>query len=284
MFWEQQLRDRLTAAGNAGCPGGSAGDHEDVTPAALPAAGGRGGGGGGGRGRGAAAADRQRPRRRRQRLRDRQRRHGPRDEPADRHRPDSAGQVPAGRTRTSSARFSSTTCSMRRRRAIAAAPRTACGPSISVERREARRSSFDAKGAAIAGAAAPTFGTDGTIYIATGSGRFPGRERRRLARREDADAEGLVLRGRIAVHLGPDRVPAQGQGSHRGGQQGRPAVRARQRVAWRRRSQDAAPQELAVLEPGRRSDRPRHVARCGGHALGRRHRRAGPCMPTRSSR
>ncbi len=33
--------------------------------------------------------------------------------------------------------------------------------------------SYDAKGAAIAGSAAPTFGTDGTIYIATGAGSSP---------------------------------------------------------------------------------------------------------------
>jgi hypothetical protein len=33
--------------------------------------------------------------------------------------------------------------------------------------------SFDAKGASIAGSAAPTFGTDGTVYIATGAGNSP---------------------------------------------------------------------------------------------------------------
>jgi hypothetical protein len=33
--------------------------------------------------------------------------------------------------------------------------------------------SYDAKGAPIVGAAAPTFGTDGTIYVATGSGNSP---------------------------------------------------------------------------------------------------------------
>ena len=33
--------------------------------------------------------------------------------------------------------------------------------------------SWDAKGASIAGAAAPTFGTDGTLYVATGSGSSP---------------------------------------------------------------------------------------------------------------
>ena len=32
---------------------------------------------------------------------------------------------------------------------------------------------FDAKGAAVAGSAAPTFGTDGTIYVATGAGTSP---------------------------------------------------------------------------------------------------------------
>jgi hypothetical protein len=32
---------------------------------------------------------------------------------------------------------------------------------------------FDAKGAAVAGSAAPTFGTDGTIYVATGTGNSP---------------------------------------------------------------------------------------------------------------
>ena len=32
---------------------------------------------------------------------------------------------------------------------------------------------WDAKGAAVAGTAAPTFGTDGTIYVATGAGGSP---------------------------------------------------------------------------------------------------------------
>ena len=54
-----------------------------------------------------------------------------------------------------------------RPRTIAAARRTACTRSIS---RQKSVKSWDAKGAAIAGTVAPTFGTDGTIYVATSGG------------------------------------------------------------------------------------------------------------------
>ena len=53
----------------------------------------------------------------------------------------------------------------------------------SIWRSEAKTvQSYDTKGAAVAGTAPPAFGTDGTLYIATGSGNSRSGERGRLAR------------------------------------------------------------------------------------------------------
>ena len=139
MFWEQHLGDRglPTDRGDGRVsPGGLTAIDEDDGPLRPPpvAAGWTGVRGGGQEAAAvrAVAGHRGRPRRRRQRVRDLQRRHGARDESADRHGSDSAGEVPSGPTRRSSARSSSTTCSMRRRRATAPARRTASGRWISL--------------------------------------------------------------------------------------------------------------------------------------------------------
>ena len=99
---------------------------------------------------------------------------------------------------------------------------------------------YDAKGAAVAGSAPPTFGTDGTVYISTGAGNSPVANAVVSLESKTLGAEGLVLGRRFSVHVESGRLPVQGQGSHRRGKQGRPVVRARQCVSWWRRSQDAA--------------------------------------------
>ena len=137
--------------------------------------------------------------------------------------------------------------------------------------------SWDAKGAAIAGNVAPTFGTDGTVYVATGAGGIRVRQRRRGARWHRAHGQGLV-RGSHAVRVGPGRLPASGQRHRRGGQQRRPDLPAGRRLARRRRSQDAAREVAAVCGRCRLPGRgPVDMAGCRRHPLDRRTvwRRAG---------
>ena len=94
----------------------------------------------------------------------------------------------------SSGRSSSTTSSMRRRRVTAAARRTASGPSISSS--DAKTvTTLDTKGARWPAPRAPTFGTDGTLYVATGGGDSPVANAVVSLDVEDAGAEGLVLAG-----------------------------------------------------------------------------------------
>ena len=127
--------------------------------------------------------------------------------------------------------------------------------------------SWDSQGAAIAGAVAPTFGTDSTIYVATGSSRSPVANAVVSLEPKTLTQKDWFAAAR-RVHVGAGRRPAQRQGPRRGGERGRPPLRARQRIAWRRGSQDAALEDLAVLERGRRHERACDLARCGGHAVG----------------
>ena len=115
--------------------------------------------------------------------------------------------------------------------------------------------SWDAKGVPIVGTVAPTFGSDGTIYVATGAGAS---EYANAVVALDANglrAKDWFSRRRVAVHLGAGRLPAAGEGCRGRGQPGRTDLPARQRVARRRRSQDAA-REVAAVRRRRRTSRP----------------------------
>ncbi len=143
--------------------------------------------------------------------------------------------------------------------------------------------SWDSQGAAIAGAVAPTFGTDSTIYVATGSSRSPV--------------------GNAVVSLEPKNAQRRRTGSPR-------APRSRRRrssssttartSSWRRtrmaactsstahrlaarttRRRSRGPRSSRAGPPARAGLRPGSMRRARG---GWSPRRAGPCTPTRSSR
>ena len=101
-------------------------------------------------------------------------------------------------------------------------------------------------------------------------------ELNRRARRRDVEGEGLDPAG-VGFHFHASGVHRRGQDLCRR-HVGQAALRARCGVARRRRSSDAALRDAGCLRCAeRRSVRPRHVARRGGHALDsgggkRRHR------------
>ena len=134
-------------------------------------------------------------------------------------------------------------------------------------------------GAHVAGSAGPTFGTDGTLYVATtkdaSDGPEPPRQQRRRARPRDASAEGLVRDRWRRLQRVAGRVQAQGPRAGRRVGQRRPPVPARRRVAWRGRPPDAAPRHGEVLGAGHRR-RPGDVGGRRARAGSSPRSRAGP--------
>ena len=171
MFWEQKLGTPAAPSGNAGCPTGLPAVTR-VTPVTAPAPGARGGGGGGGRGRGAA---------------------GPqiangrggndnlfvvgRDGLVHVMNPQiGTDQIPPVTFLPANANVVG---SVLVDNVLYAATAGKCGGAangvwaVDLASDAKAVMSFDTKGAAIVGTTAPTFGTDGTIYIATSSGDSP---------------------------------------------------------------------------------------------------------------
>jgi outer membrane protein assembly factor BamB len=169
MFWEQKLR--TPAAGSAACPARPPAITR-VTVLTAPAAGARGAGGGG-RGRGAG---------------------GPQIVPSGRGGNDNlfaisgdglvhvmnpqigTDQIPPVKFLPANANVVG---SILVDNVLYAATTGNCGGvangvwAIDLASEGKTVASFDAKGAAVIGTAAPTFGTDGTVYIATGPGNSP---------------------------------------------------------------------------------------------------------------
>ena len=171
MFWEQKLRTPAAPSGNAACSSGLPAITR-VTPVSAPAPGARGGGGGGGRGRGAG---------------------GPqiangrggndnlfvvgRDGLVHVMNPQvGTDQIPPVKFLPANANIVG---SVLVDNVLYAATTGKCGGAANgvwaVDLASDAKTviSFDAKGAGIVGTTAPTFGTEGTIYIATGSGDSP---------------------------------------------------------------------------------------------------------------
>jgi hypothetical protein len=169
MFWEQKLRTPAAPSGNAGCSAGLPAIAR-VTPVSAPAPGARGGGGGRGRGAGGPQIANGR---------------GGNDNlfvvgrdglvhvmnpqiGTDQIPP--VAFLPANANIVGSALVDNV---------LYAATTGKCGGAANgvwaVDLASDAKAvvSFDAKGAAIVGTTAPTFGTDGTIFIATGSGDSP---------------------------------------------------------------------------------------------------------------
>ena len=101
--------------------------------------------------------------------------------------------------------------------------------------------SWDAKGARIAGAVGPAFAPDGTVIVATGASGGDATFANAIVALEPRTlkVEGLV-HGRHAVHVVSDRVHAGRADARRGGERGRQPLRARRGIARRQRSQDPA--------------------------------------------
>ena len=122
-------------------------------------------------------------------------------------------------------------------------------------------------GAHVAGSAGPSFGTDGTLYVATTTDASPdpepARQQRRRARPGDASAEGLARHRRRGLQRFAGRVHAQGPRARRRVRQRRPPLPARRRVAGRRRPPDAAARHGEVLGGGH-GRRPRDLGRRSG--------------------
>ena len=136
-----------------------------------------------------------------------------------------------------------------------AARRTASGQWISSDE-DKTVATFDTSGAGVAGAVAPTFGTDGTVYVATGSGDSPvanaivSLEPRTLKQRDWFTAPTPFMSAPVVFQSkGKDMIVAR--------QQGWPALPVGQRIDGGRRSQHRALQ-----------DGPDHVGRAGCAGLG----------------
>jgi len=186
VFWEQKLATSAKGAGTAACPGGLTALTR-ITQVAPPAPAARGarGGGGGGFGAGGARGP-QIP--------------GGRDAPATVFAISSGGMIHVmnpqiGTDRTPPVKFlkpnANVVGSILADNFLYAATTGSCGGNangvyavdlasepgsvVSGDAKETSKTvvSWDAKGAAIAGNTAPTFGTDGTIYVATGGGSSP---------------------------------------------------------------------------------------------------------------
>lgn len=176
MFWTQQLATRGKTPGTAACPAGVP-TLTKAAAAAPPAPGGRGrgaGGGGGAGGRGAAPQGPVMP--------------GGRDAVDNVYAISSGGlvhlmnpqigtdQIPPVKFLPPNARV---TGSILVDNVLYAATTGNCGGapngvwSLQLLSEDKAVSTFDTRGASVAGAVAPTFGTDGTVYVATGAGESP---------------------------------------------------------------------------------------------------------------
>ena len=97
---------------------------------------------------------------------------------------------------------------------------------------------YDAKGAAVAGSAPPTFGTDGTVYISTGAGNSPVANAVVSLASKTLEQKDWFSAGASPFTSNPVVFQDKGKDLDRRGKQGRQAVRARQRVSRWSRSQD----------------------------------------------
>jgi outer membrane protein assembly factor BamB len=173
MFWAQHLATASRVAGTATCPGGLTAITKAT--AVAPPAGGRGrGAGGGGGGQGAAP--------------DRPVMPGGRDAAENVFAISSGGMVhlmnpQVGTDQIPPVKFlppnAKVVGSILVDNVLYAATTGNCGGAangvwaVDVVSDAKTVTTFDTKGAGVAGAVAPTFGTDGTIYVGTGSGNSP---------------------------------------------------------------------------------------------------------------
>ena len=216
MFWEQQLRTPAAASRTAPCSSGPPAITR-VTPVTAPATGARGGGGGG-RGRGAAGPQIANGRGGNDNLfvigRDglvhvMNPQVGTDQIPPVKFLPPDANVV--GSVLVDTVLYAATTGT------CGGAANGVWAVDLASDARAV--ASFDSKGAAIVGSTAPTLGTDGTIYIATGSGNSPvanaivSLEARTLAQKNwfTAGASPFTSNPIVFQHKGKDLVVAANQ-------------------------------------------------------------------------
>src|SRR5688572_7126250 len=216
MFWEQQLRTPEAASRTAACSSGLPAITR-VTPVAAPATGARGGGGGG-RGRGAAGPQIANGRGGNDNLfvigRDglvhvMNPQVGTDQIPPVKFLPPDANVV--GSVLVDNVLYAATTGR------CGGAANGVWAVDLASDARAVM--SFDVKGAAIVGSTAPTLGTDGTVYIATGSGDSPvanaivSLEARTLAQKNwfTAGASPFTSNPIVFQHKGKDLVVAANQ-------------------------------------------------------------------------
>jgi outer membrane protein assembly factor BamB len=214
MFWEQKLPASAAASSGAACASRLPAITR-VTPVAVPVAGARGGAGGGGRGRGAGAPQIANGRGGNDNLFV-----IGRDGWVHIMNPQvGTDQIPPVKFLPPNANISG---SILVDNVLYATTTGSCGGvangvwAVDLAAETKPVTSYDAKGAAVAGSASPTFGTDGTLYIATGSGNSPvanaivSLEARTLAQKDwfSAGASPFTSHPIVFQHKGKDLVLA----------------------------------------------------------------------------